>query len=307
MDSGLILPMFYLILSIIFSVLLLTNFRLYPKFGISTFQAIAFNYIVCFLTGLALMPKGQSFELNFSENWTFYALFLGIGFIITFLLSGISTQKMGMTATSLANNISLVIPVLMSLLVFKTQARAFDGLNYLGLALALAAVALSTFKKSDEKVSGKGLDFLLPVAVFLMYGITNTSINYLNINFIKSADRTVPVTLVMVLGAILAGMSILIIQVIRGKEKIETKNILASITLGVPNFLSFYFLILALTAYGNSGAFVYPLYNIGVILVSVLVALIFFKEKLTTLNKIGLLLAILAIGLISWQDIQAIF
>ena len=253
------------------------------------------------------MPKGQSFELNFAENWTFYALFLGIGFIITFLLSGYSTQKMGMTATSLANNISLVIPVLVSLLIFKTQARAFDGLNYLGLALALGAVALSTFKKSDEKVSGKGLDFLLPIAVFLMYGITNTSINYLNINFIKSADRTVPVTLVMVLGAILAGMSILIIQVIRGKEKIEVKNILASITLGVPNFLSFYFLILALTAYGNSGAFVYPLYNIGVILVSALVAFIFFKEKLTTLNKIGLLLAILAIGLISWQDIQAIF
>jgi drug/metabolite transporter (DMT)-like permease len=299
--------MLYLILSIIFSVLLLTNFRLYPKFGISTFQAIAFNYIICFLTGLTLMPKGQSFELNFSENWTFYALFLGIGFIITFLLSGFSTQKMGMTATSLANNISLVIPVLVSLLIFKTQARTFDGLNYLGLALALGAVALSTFKKSDEKVSGKGLDFLLPVAVFLMYGITNTSINYLNINFIKSADRTVPVTLVMVLGAILAGMSILIIQVIRGKEKIEIKNILASITLGVPNFLSFYFLILALTAYGNSGAFVYPLYNIGVILVSALVAFIFFKEKLTTLNKIGLLLAILAIGLISWQDIQAIF
>ena len=298
--------MFYLFLSIIFSVLLLTNFRLYPKYGISTFQAIAFNYIVCFLTGLALMPKGQSFELNFSENWTFYALFLGVGFIITFLLSGFSTQRMGMTATSLANNISLVIPVLCSLFIFKTQGRAFDGLNYLGLVLALGAVALSTFKKSDGKVAGKGLDVLLPIAVFLMYGITNTSLNYLNINYIQSADRTVPVTLVMILGAVLAGMTVLIIQVIRGKEKIALKNILASITLGVPNFLSFYCLILALTAYGNSGAFVYPLYNIGVILLSALVAFIFFKEKLSTLNKIGLLLAIVAIMLISWQDIKAI-
>ncbi len=299
--------MFYLFLSIIFSVLLLTNFRLYPKYNISTFQAIAFNYPICFLTGLALMPKGQSFELNFAENWTVYALLLGVGFIITFLLSGFSTQRMGMTATSLANNISLVIPVLCSLFIFKTQGRPFDALNYLGLALALGAVALSTFKKSNEKVAGKGLDILLPIAVFLMYGITNTSINYLNINYIKSADRTVPVTLVMVFGAILAGMTVLIIQVIRGKEKIALKNVLASITLGVPNFLSFYFLILALTAYGNSGAFVYPLYNIGVILVSALVAFIFLKEKLSTLNKIGLLLAVLAIILISWQDIQAIF
>jgi drug/metabolite transporter (DMT)-like permease len=299
--------MFYLFLSIIFSVMLLTNFRLYPKYNISTFQAIAFNYPICFLTGLALMPDGQSFELNFAENWTVYALLLGVGFIITFLLSGFSTQRMGMTATSLANNISLVIPVLCSLFIFKTQGRPFDALNYLGLALALGAVALSTFKKSNEKVAGKGLDILLPIAVFLMYGITNTSLNYLNINYIKSADRTVPVTLVMIFGAILAGMTVLIIQVIRGKEKIALKNILASITLGVPNFLSFYFLILALTAYGNSGAFVYPLYNIGVILVSALVAFVFFKEKLSALNKIGLLLAVLVIILISWQDIQAIF
>lgn len=299
--------MFYLFLSIIFSVMLLTNFRLYPKYEISTFQAIAFNYIVCFLTGLVLMPKGQSFELNFAENWTIYALLLGVGFIITFLLSGFSTQRMGMTATSLANNISLVIPVLCSLFIFKNQGRTFDAFNYLGLVLALVAVALSTFKKSNEKITGKGLDILLPIAVFLMYGITNTSLNYLNINYIKSADRTVPVTLVMIFGAILAGMTILVIQVIRGKEKIALKNILASITLGVPNFLSFYFLILALTAYGNSGAFVYPLYNIGVILIAALVATIFFKEKLTAFNKIGLLLAVLAIVLISWQDIQAIF
>ena len=253
------------------------------------------------------MPKGQSFELNFAENWTIYALLLGVGFIITFLLSGFSTQRMGMTATSLANNISLVIPVLCSLFIFKNQGRTFDAFNYLGLVLALVAVALSTFKKNNEKITGKGLDILLPIAVFLMYGITNTSLNYLNINYIKSPDRTVPVTLVMIFGAILAGMTILVIQVIRGKEKIALKNILASITLGVPNFLSFYFLILALTAYGNSGAFVYPLYNIGVILIAALVATIFFKEKLTAFNKIGLLLAVLAIVLISWQDIQAIF
>jgi len=299
--------MIYLILSIIFSVLLLINFRIYPKYQISTFQAIAFNYPVCFLTGLALMPKEQRFELNFAEDWPIYALLLGVGFIITFILSGVSTQKMGITVTSLANNISLVIPVLFSLFVLKNTGRTFDWLNYLGLALAVIAVGLSTYKPNKEKILGKGLDFLLPIAVFLLYGVTNTAINYLNMKYITSADRTVPVTLVMVLGAVIAGAVALTIQIIRGKEKIAGKNILASITLGVPNFLSFYFLILTLTAYGNSGAFVYPMYNIGVILVSATIAWLFFKEKLTGLNKIGLLLAIVAIALISWQDIQGIF
>lgn len=293
--------MLYLILSIIFSVILLINFRIYPKYQISTFQAIALNYPICFLTGLALMPAEQHFELDLSQTWVWYALLLGVGFIITFLLSGFSTQRMGMTATSLANNISLVIPVLANLLIFNTTANAFSWLNYLGLFMAFGAVVLSTFKKSDEKISAKGLDFLLPIAVFLMYGITNTAINYLNLRYITSANKTVPVTLVMVLGAIIAGLITLMIQIIRKKEVFAIKNLVASITLGIPNFLSFYFLLLALSHFQNSGAYVYPIYNIGVILLSALISIVFFKEKLSTLNKIGFILAILAIICIAWQ------
>ena len=141
--------MIYLLLSIGLSVLLLLNFRLFPRYGVNTFQAIVFNYPVCFLTGLALLPAGQSFAVEFSQDWTWLALGLGVGFILTFLLSGASTQRTGITATSLANNLSLVIPVTISLFVFKTGGKAFDGFNYLGLVLAVVAVGLSTFKKEE--------------------------------------------------------------------------------------------------------------------------------------------------------------
>jgi len=86
--------MAYLLSSILFSVILLVNFRVFPKYGISTLQAIAFNYPVCFITGLVLMPEGQSFSLNLAENWTWFCLALGLGFIITFILSGLSTQRL---------------------------------------------------------------------------------------------------------------------------------------------------------------------------------------------------------------------
>jgi uncharacterized membrane protein len=95
----------------------------------------------------------------------------------------------------------------------------------------------------------------------------------------------------------------LTIRLIQGKEKIERQNLIGAITLGVPNFLSFYTLVLALSQFGGNGAFVYPLYNIGVILVAALSATVFFKEKLLVINRIGLALAILAIGLISWQEL----
>ena len=144
--------MIYLLLSILASVLLLVNFRLHPHFGIQTRQAIVFNYPFCVATGLMLMPEGQTFTLDFSLTWTWIALGLGIAFIVTFVLSGLATQRMGLTLTSLANNISLVIPVLFSLWVFQNTGRAFDTWNYMGLGFALVAVVLSTFKP-EEKVN----------------------------------------------------------------------------------------------------------------------------------------------------------
>lgn len=307
--------MLFLSLSILLSVFLLLNFRLFPRYEINTFQAIVFNYPVCFLTGWLLLPAGQSFTIDFSQTWTWLSLGLGVGFILTFLLSGASTQRMGITATSLANNLSLVIPVCFSLFVFRTGggASGFDMLNYLGLVLAVIAVGLSTYKKepptdkqvdAEERKSGRsGLTILLPVGVFLFYGATNTMINYMNLHYISSADKTVQVTLTMVLGAVVAGLCMLIVRVIQGKETIQVKSLIGAVTLGVPNFLSFYTLLLALSAFGSNGAFVYPLYNIGVILLAALMATLFFREQLSTANKIGLGLAIVAIGLISWQEL----
>jgi uncharacterized membrane protein len=264
------------------------------------------------------------------------ALALGVGFIVTFLLSGASTQRMGITVTSLANNLSLVIPVCFSLFVFGSGTLAsFDALNYIGLVLAIVAVGLSTYRPSTPEVNTElpALDnstaladrsvgvvatdptpvrvgtprrslgaVLLPVAVFLCYGATNTTINYMNINYIPSADKTVQVTLTMVLGAILAGAIMLLIRLVRGQEQLQLRSLVGAVTLGIPNFLSFYTLLLALSAFGGNGALVYPIYNIGVILVAAAVAGVFFREKLSTANRIGLGLAVLAIGLLSWQQ-----
>ena len=300
--------MIYLLASIVLSVLLLLNFRLFPRFDVNTVQAISLNYLVCFATGYAFLPHGVVFSLDFGQTWTWVALGIGVAFVATFLLSGESTQRNGITATSLANNLSLVIPVCVSLFVLGGGGRAFDGWNYLGLALAVVAVGLSTYKKStpgepEMAKTSRGLVVLLPVAVFLMYGFTNTMINFMNVRYIATGASPVVVTLTMVIGAIAAGTVLFAYRLVRGIDRIEKQNLVGAITLGVPNFLSFYTLVLALSAYKGNGAFVYPLYNIGVILLSAAAAALFFHEKLLTINKIGLALAVVAIGLISWQEL----
>ena len=288
--------MLYLILSILFSVLLLVNFRLHPRYQIDTTQAIVFNYWVCFILGWFLLPSGETFSVNWSADITYYALLLGLGFIVVFMLSGASTLKSGITATSLANNMSLVIPVLFNLLVFKTSQN-FGFLNYLGLILAFLAVYFSTWKKTDETESQqKTNNLILPLMVFLMYGITNTAFNYLNFKYVSASGTTIAFMLTACLGAIVSGLFLLIYN----RKGIEIKNLIAAIPLGIPNFLSFYFLLKALDAFKNNGAYVLPVYNIGVILASTCVALFFFKEKLAKKNWVGLALAVIAIVLISW-------
>lgn len=298
--------MLYLLASIMLSVLLLLNFRLFPRFQVNTVQAISLNYLACFLTGYLLLPADVLFTIDLTQTWTWVALGIGVAFVVTFLLSGASTQRNGITATSLANNLSLVIPVCVSLFVFRSSTRPFDALNYLGLVLAVVAVGLSTYRKPADDVPEAPVQSrrsaLLPLAVFVMYGLTNTAINYMNVRYIATGQNPVVVTLTMVIGAIIAGLALLLYRVITQRERIERQNLMGAVTLGIPNFLSFYTLVLALSAYRGNGALVYPLYNIGVILVAAGVAALFFREKLLFINKIGLALALLSIALISWQE-----
>lgn len=294
--------MVYLLFSILASVLLLVNFRMHGRYQIRTFQAIVWNYPICWAVGYAMMPSDQTLGIELTEVWPWFSWVLGVVFIITFVASGAATQRMGMTVTSLANNVSLVIPVLFSLFVFQVGGKTFDGWNYLGLVLALGAVILSSLKKEEAAANeSTGHAWWLVISVFLLYGFSNTAINYLTIRYIPEPDRTVPVTLVMLLGAVVTGLGLLTYRAIKGQEVLAWRHVIAGVALGIPNFFSFYWLLLALNAFEGQGALVYPLYNIGVIVGSALVGVVFFKEKLSNWNRWGLGMAVLALVLISYQ------
>jgi uncharacterized membrane protein len=82
-------------------------------------------------------------------------------------------------------------------------------------------------------------------------------------------------------------------------EKIAFKNIYWGFLLGIPNYFSMLFLVKTLGAFPNASATIFPINNIGIVAVSTLVSVLFFKEKLNTKNIIGLVLSLVAIALIS--------
>jgi len=298
--------MLYFLLAVAFTVSLYLIMRAFPNYNVNPFQAVVFNYYACVATGLVLMPNPSDFQsVEWTSTPTLLTLALGTMFVIVFLLIGQTATKTGVTAASLASNMSLIIPVLFGLFIFKNNNKTFDIWNYAGIVLALAALALSVLKKttdrSQQSVSNQSI-WLFPILLFLFSGANNTLINFLSSKYYKP-EQTPLFMIVACVGAIVIGTSMLIFRVVSGTEKIAFKNIIAGFILGVPNFLSLYFLLKTLSYYGNSAAFVFPIYNVLTILVSTLTAFLLFREKLEPLNKIGLALAVISILLISHQEL----
>jgi len=91
---------------------------------------------------------------------------------------------------------------------------------------------------------------------------------------------------------------VLVYWTITGGVTWSLRSVIAAIPLGLPNFFSFYFLLKALDAYQQNGAVVLTIYNLGVILLSAVTALVFFKEKLTNKQWVGIGLGCAGIALI---------
>jgi drug/metabolite transporter (DMT)-like permease len=242
------------------------------------------------------------------QSWVVYALALGTIFIGTFYLIALTTHKVGITAASVATKISLVIPVLFSLLVLENSLKDYTLLNYTGMFVALVAIVLSSIRprnhEDGEEPIPPFLALLLPFIIFLNSGIADSLINYTN-HFHLQQNEVSQFTMVTFTGSAIVGLIVLLYLLISGKTIFYSKSIAAGILLGIPNYFSIYFLIKALYAFSNDGAFLYPVNNIGIILAGAMGAVLFFGEKLTKVNLTGLAMAVVALVLISYQEIVA--
>jgi drug/metabolite transporter (DMT)-like permease len=301
--------MLYLLLSIIASTSLVFIFKLFQRFEVPTFQAIVVNYLTCVVVGFLFSGGGSVVQGSLlQQSWVVYALALGTIFIGTFYLIALTTQKVGVTAASVATKISLVIPVLFSLLVLENSLKDYTILNYAGMFVALVAIVLSSIRprnhEDGEEPISPFLALLLPFIIFLNSGIADSLINYTN-HFHLQQNEVSQFTMVTFTGSAIVGLIVLLYLLISGKTIFYSKSIAAGILLGIPNYFSIYFLIKALYAFGNDGAFLYPVNNIGIILAGAMGAVLFFGEKLTKVNLTGLAMAVVALVLISYQEIVA--
>jgi drug/metabolite transporter (DMT)-like permease len=291
--------MTFLLLSIIASTITVSFFKLFEKAGVNTFQAIIFNYLTCAVVGNILAGKDAVILQPFWEfPWFYYTIIIGLFFISIFFAIGETAQKLGVSVSMVSAKLSVVIPVLVTVLFFS---EVLSWMQVSGILISLVSVYLISRKEGHREAHGN-LIWLLPLIVFIGSGVIDTTFNLITKRF--NAQNTDPffgsytVTTAFTV-AFFTGMVLMLYQLLRGKIQIQVKNIYWGVALGIPNYFSMYFLIKTLSAFSAHSAVILPVNNIGIVAASTLVSVVFFSEKLNRLNIVGLILSAAAILLLA--------
>lgn len=282
-----------LALSVLCSSLIFVIFKLFDTYKVQTLYAIIINYVVACFTGLFFYEKTVSFSEIPQKSWFWGTLLLGVLFILIFNIMAKTAQKVGVSVASVATKMSLVIPVLFGVFVYQEKLSI---LKVIGIVLALAAVYFASIKQKQLTVSKR--DFILPLLVFLGSGVIDTCINYFRES--KLSTEEFPIFSATVFAAAAStGFIFIGYKSFKTPLKINFKNVLGGIALGVPNYFSIYFLLRALQNENLNSASIFTINNVAIVMFSTLLGILLFKEKLSLKNWGGVLLAIVSILLVA--------
>jgi drug/metabolite transporter (DMT)-like permease len=284
--------MWFVILSVICSVSVGIFLKVAKRFQLNIFLIITFNYCsALLLTYFTYQPK-----LTFEEKTIPYALFIGLAILlpIVFLIQAKSIKETGIVKTDIAQRLSLFIPLTASYFVFN---ETFCGLKIIGFIIGFSAIFFTLNKKSDNKSN----NWVYPLLVLLGFGIID--ILFKRVAVFKDISFTTSLFIIFC-GAFVISISFLIGKILVQKEKLEFKNILWGLALGILNFGNILFYLKAHKALSENPSTVFAGMNMGVIILGSIAGILIFKEKITKWNYFGIFLAIVSIIFITLSQIM---
>ncbi|RLD81438.1 MAG: EamA/RhaT family transporter [Bacteroidetes bacterium] len=284
--------MIYLILTILQSTAIFVVLKLFNRFKIDNWQALTINYIVATGFGFIIYNGKITPEIIIGKDWFEFALILGATFISTFFIFALSSQRVGVALTSVASKMSVVIPVIAGLLLLQEEISLLAAI---GVVVALLAFYLTLGGGKHRSFPRKYV--ILPLLLFLGNGINDTLMKYSEHHFVSDTNDLTLFLSVIFLTSLVLGLFISGKRYVEKKQRITWHTIVGGSVLGLINFGSTFYILKAMGIYTSS--VVFPVTNAGVVTLSALVGFLFFREKLSSRNWIGIFLAILAILLIA--------
>lgn len=287
--------MHFLILCILSSTGIFLIFKIIDRKGLPSFPVIVINYLVATLLGFALHPGSGSLPEVKQAGWLPVSVLIGVLFIVMFFVVALSTRKAGISVTTVASKMSVIFPIVFSMLIDPSDRLSV--IKGSGIILALAGVGLTVYRPVSAGVDRKAV--YLPLILFLGMGLVDSLVKYAQHHFVRDQD-TALFGAVLFLNAFVSGLVLLPFFPRYHRWFAKPVTWTLGLLLGAVNFGSIYFIVRALnytsrTGMGIDSSVVFGINNIGVVSLSVLAGLWIFRERLLTWNQIGIALSVIAI------------
>jgi drug/metabolite transporter (DMT)-like permease len=262
-------------------------FKVFDKRRIPLMPAIAVNYMIAAALGTAYAPPWNAADL--SGLW-WPSLSIGILFVGVFFLTGITAQRAGVAASTVASKMSLVLTVLFAVVVYHEQPGIA---GWSGLVFAVLGVLLGASTKSAP---GGRVEWKLPFVLFIGTAAIDIGINAVQRFLLVQETEAIFPTLA------LAAAGVLSMAVVIGREGTRSFVVpsvwIGGTLLGVFNYGTLLFVVRSLAQSGMPASRVFPLISIGVILFGTLGSVVLFRESVDTRQRIGIGCAVVALLLL---------
>lgn len=285
--------MLLFILALVTSLAILVSFKIFERFNVSTPHAIVINYIVAFALGYLYQP--YNFQNILSADWIYLSTISGIILSVLFFIYALSIKYFGISITALSGKMSILIPIIVGFVLLGDQILAH---RIIGIIMIFPALYLLLYENDKHTKSNKTKYLIFPILLFLFAGSNDSVFKIADTYYLLGDISNVYMYLT---NAFAISFVIAIIVILIQKPSINKNQYLktgiAGIELGILNWYSTFFFLRAIRLLPIS-IFI-PLYNICLVLMSVLLGRILFKEKFDKNKIVGTIIAILSIVLLS--------
>lgn len=287
--------MIFVFLSIVCSVLVSIILKLARRYEISTNQIIAWNYPTAIILNIIFYkPDIQNISFDIGNT----TLYLVLGFLLPaiFLAIAASIRYTGIVRTDIAQRTSIFIPLIAAFLVFNEDPTSR---SIIGILVGIAAILCSIKWSASSKTASGKQAWIYPLIIFFGMGLID--VLFKQIAQHKEVPYTASVLCVFIIAAIMS-FAYIAMRIYTRKERFSIASLIWGVFLGVFNFGNILLYMKAHRAIPENPSIVFSAMNIGVIALGALVGLYIFKEKLSPLNKVGILLAIVSILIIAGNE-----
>jgi drug/metabolite transporter (DMT)-like permease len=270
-------------------------FKYFEKINVNNLQAISANYFTAGILSIIFLPNTFEFDkINYSNTTLFFVLafIVGLLFVLTFNLYAHGAQKIGVTPSTIANKMSMIIPIIIGLILLNEEVT-FNKI--LGISFAFVAIFLSS--TGDRKYSLNKNHLIIIVLLFIGQGLADGILNWAQ-KFILNGSNMNLFFAVTFLAAGFTGLLFIFFKLSSQKVKIEPKSIIWGIVLGIPNYLTLLYFVKSLKSELFSSSEIFPIINIGVIIFCTILSIILFRERVSIYNWLGVILGVFSIFII---------